>query len=344
MNDLNKNQVNTNFDYDILEVEQRIVVQQRTGEIKERLQRSAQDIWEIGQKLADVRSRLKHGQFDAWLKAEFNWSRRTAYNFISVYETFGTRANLAQLDIATSALYLLAAPSTPQTIKEEYIKRAQNGETVTHKNLQKAINSEKSSSVSSQTSSTKKQENSKTSSASSTHLDPASESAATRPEIINVVPKSNSKTEDSPKDSFPSQLFSVSTTAVPQLEHGWYQLEQQHMLFCGDTASPEFANKVPDAAFALAITSDDWDHDWIIDRARSVTIIPESNLETSMLKQLLCLFSQQGEVVIFPWLPDSNLIAIAHQLERQVYAGDASIERCRCAIAQAGLSAKPRNQ
>jgi len=113
------------------------------------------------------------------------------------------------------------------------------------------------------------------------------------------------------------------------------------MLFCGDTASAEFANQVPDAAFALAITSDDWDHDWLIDRARSVTVLPESDLETSMLKQLLSLFSQQGEVVIFPWLPDSHLIAIAHQLGRQVFAGDANIGRCRHAIAQAGLRVKP---
>ncbi|MFN6571994.1 DUF3102 domain-containing protein [Dendronalium sp. ChiSLP03b] len=66
----------TGFDYEILDDKQRIVIQQRTGEIKERLRRSAQDIWEIGQKLADVRSRLKHGQFETWLKAEFGWSRR----------------------------------------------------------------------------------------------------------------------------------------------------------------------------------------------------------------------------------------------------------------------------
>jgi hypothetical protein len=79
-----QSQAVTGFDYEILDSEQRQVIQQRTGEIKERLRRSAQDIWEIGQKLADVRSRLKHGHFETWLKAEFGWSRRTAYNFINV--------------------------------------------------------------------------------------------------------------------------------------------------------------------------------------------------------------------------------------------------------------------
>lgn len=140
-------QVVTSFNYEVLDAEQRIVVQQRTGEIRERLRRSAQDIWEIGQKLADVRSRLKHGQFDVWLKAEFDWSRRTAYNFINVYEVFGERANLAQIDIATSALYLLAAPSTPQNVRDEVMQRAREGETVSHKNLRQVIEKEKSRST-----------------------------------------------------------------------------------------------------------------------------------------------------------------------------------------------------
>ena len=43
------------FDYETLTLEQRNLVMQRTGEIQERLQRSAQDICEIGQRIADVR-------------------------------------------------------------------------------------------------------------------------------------------------------------------------------------------------------------------------------------------------------------------------------------------------
>jgi hypothetical protein len=130
--DNNQPKLITRFDYEALDLQKRTIVEQRTREIRERLQYSAQAIWEIGQKLADVRSQLKHGQFDAWLKAEFDWSRRTAYNFINVYEAFNERANLAQIDIATSALYLLAAPSTSQEIREECLKRAKEGETITH--------------------------------------------------------------------------------------------------------------------------------------------------------------------------------------------------------------------
>lgn len=121
----------TAFDYSTLDLETRIVVQQKTSEIKERIQRSASSIIEIGARLSEVRAKLEGGSFDGWLKTEFDWSRRTAYNFIGVHEQFG-RANFAQLDIAASALYLLAAPSTPPEAREAALGRAKAGEKVTH--------------------------------------------------------------------------------------------------------------------------------------------------------------------------------------------------------------------
>ncbi len=59
------------FDYASLNPETRIVVQQRTSEIKTLIQRAAQDIFDIGQKLVEVKAKLGHGHFRSWLKAEF---------------------------------------------------------------------------------------------------------------------------------------------------------------------------------------------------------------------------------------------------------------------------------
>jgi hypothetical protein len=126
------------FDYNALDPEVKIVVQQRTSEIKEKLRDAAKTAWEIGQKLADVRDRLEYGVFDSWLKAEFEWSRRTAYNYIKIFETFGSCATVAQLGIAAKTLYLLAAPSTPSDARSEALERAALGEAITH-NEAKAI-------------------------------------------------------------------------------------------------------------------------------------------------------------------------------------------------------------
>ena len=117
------------FDYNALDTETRIVVQQRTSEIKTLMRQTAQGIIDIGSKLADVREKLATASFRGWLHDEFQWSHMTAYRFIQVHEQFGSN-NLLQADIAPSALYLLAAPSTPEPVRQEFIERAQAGESV----------------------------------------------------------------------------------------------------------------------------------------------------------------------------------------------------------------------
>jgi hypothetical protein len=69
----------TLFDYARLDAETRIVVQQRTSEIRGLMRRAAQDIIDIGLKLIEVKGRLPHGAFGAWLGAEFDWGEVTAW-------------------------------------------------------------------------------------------------------------------------------------------------------------------------------------------------------------------------------------------------------------------------
>ncbi|ACB52417.1 unknown [Crocosphaera subtropica ATCC 51142] len=310
----------TSFDYEALEREQGQTIQQLTQEIRDCLRRSAQDIWEIGQKLADVRDRLKYGQFDTWLKVEFGWSRRTAYNFISVYQTFGERANLAQVDIATSALYLLAAPSTPQKVREEFLQKAQAGQTITHKQLSEVIQKEKSQSK-----------------AESSPDNKEEKAVSIKPEIVNIIPKANPpvvSTSESETVSSESQASSSTVKTIETIQGGWHRLGEQHFLFCGDTASSAFATRIPYASLAIAITAEDWDHDWLVEKAKSVMIFPESDYKPGLIEQLITLFTQPGETVIFPWLPNPDMITIAHQLNRKIFAGDPNRQRCQLAIEQ----------
>ena len=127
------------FDYTALDVETRIVVQQRTEEIRVLVRRSAQDIIDIGAKLIDVKARLGHGNFGPWLEAEFGWGQDTAGRFMNVSQRFGQIPQFAEF--APSALYLLAAPSTPEPARLEAIERASNGESITYTTA-KAIDNE----------------------------------------------------------------------------------------------------------------------------------------------------------------------------------------------------------
>lgn len=119
------------FDYQALDAEARVVVQQKTEEIRDLVRATAENVVKIGGKLAEVQQRL-NGRFGAWLAVEFSeWSERTVYNFIAVWQKFGSHKSLA--NFATSALYLLAAPSTPPAALKAAEDIAKSGEQVTHK-------------------------------------------------------------------------------------------------------------------------------------------------------------------------------------------------------------------
>jgi Protein of unknown function (DUF3102) len=119
------------FDYAALDAEIQIAIQHHTSEIKTLIRRTAQDVIDIGHKLTLVKEHLKHGEFRAWLQAEFSWSISTAARFMRVATRF-KRANLVNSDISASALYLLAESSTPNVAQEEALELSRQGENVTY--------------------------------------------------------------------------------------------------------------------------------------------------------------------------------------------------------------------
>lgn len=125
------------FDYAQLDATTAAFVGARTGEIRALVRRSAQDIIEIGAKLIEVKERLPHGAFGQWLESEFGWSWDTAGNFMRVAGKF---RNFRNIDgFAPSALYLLAAPSTPETAVEEAVTAAANGTAVSYSQAREIV-------------------------------------------------------------------------------------------------------------------------------------------------------------------------------------------------------------
>ncbi len=124
-------EVVTGFDYSGLDSETRIIVQQRCAEVRSLIKRSGADILEIGQKLIEVRDRLKHGKWGVWLQTEFEWSIDTAENYMRVARQFTQIPNGSEFH--ARALYLLASPNTPPAAREEAIALAESGQTVSHK-------------------------------------------------------------------------------------------------------------------------------------------------------------------------------------------------------------------
>ena len=126
MNDL----IQSSFDYAALPAATAMTTRAAAERIKLRLKRTVEDIIEIGRDLTAVKADLPHGQFLPWIAAEFEMSHVTATQFMNVADRFGGQI-LNNLIFKPTVLYALAAPSTPDTIIEKAIEKAESGEKVT---------------------------------------------------------------------------------------------------------------------------------------------------------------------------------------------------------------------
>lgn len=115
-----------------------IFVQQKTTEIRDRIGRAALNVFEIGERLIQVKSRLGHGHFLNWIDAEFKWSESAARKMMCVADRFKS-VNFTDLNIAPSALYLLASDSVPDSVVDCIIDEAKAGAAVTHAAVKQAI-------------------------------------------------------------------------------------------------------------------------------------------------------------------------------------------------------------
>jgi len=96
--------------------------------IRRRGKQMVSDAIEIGRRLAESKSLLAHGEWLPWLEREFQWSERTAQNFLRIHELSLKSANIADLELPMTGLYLLAAPSTPEAVRDDVLARAEAGE------------------------------------------------------------------------------------------------------------------------------------------------------------------------------------------------------------------------
>ena len=107
--------------------------------------RAVENVIEIGRRLAECKQLLGHGNWSAWLARQFGWSERQAERFMRVCELAGKSDNLSDLEIPLSALYLLAAPSTRQSARNEILDRAAAGKKVSVTEVKDVIQQYKAS-------------------------------------------------------------------------------------------------------------------------------------------------------------------------------------------------------
>ena len=130
------------FEYTNLDEQTRTIIWQYTAEIKDLMRLTAENIISIGRKLTQVKLQLGYGSFQKWLRTEFEWSEQTARQFMQVYRWSETIENkkLVFSKLGTSALYLLAAPSTPPEARKEVLDLVDGGAKVSYTRAKHIIN------------------------------------------------------------------------------------------------------------------------------------------------------------------------------------------------------------
>lgn len=119
----------TLFDYASMTVHEQVEVQSAAVRIRDRMKRTVEDIIAIGQDLIAVKEKLPHGAFLPWIEAEFGMKDQTARNMMNVASMYSDKfPNFGNL--APSVFYEIAAPSTPEVVRQAVEAKAEAGESV----------------------------------------------------------------------------------------------------------------------------------------------------------------------------------------------------------------------
>jgi len=325
------------FDYAALDASTSQFVQQQTGEIRGLMKRTVESIFEIGQRLIVVKERLGHGRFGSWLETEFEWSQDTASNFINVAKKFGKFPNFSEFDMAASALYMLAAPSTPDAARNEALTRAKAGESITYK-AAKSIK-QKYTSPATKLESALKQEVQPVSQLPSTTLAhiPTSRIKQEIVAIRNTAPVEMPFAPSHVMTPAKEQVLLLpqsSTSASVDDEHGvWWQLGTKHLLYSGDPNSLKFLARVPkrlSLLFAFPPTAN-W-QPLIEAKTRIITndYLPQGKdvrLFEDTLESILILYSGVGETIVNCFMPSVEILSIFNRQDRRALIAEPESKR-----------------
>jgi len=126
------------FDYSALPTDVADTARAVADRIKDRLDRKMTAIIEIGRDLLAIKEHLKHGQFLAWLHAEFGWSERTARNYMQTAQHFTDKSAIIAV-LQPTEVYRLASPSMPPSVRDAVVSRLEAGEHIERVELREMV-------------------------------------------------------------------------------------------------------------------------------------------------------------------------------------------------------------
>ena len=320
------------FDYSQLDSETSGFVREQTEEIRGLMRRTAQGIVDIGQKLLDIKEKLGHGNFLNWLKKEFDWSELTAQRFMQVAKQFKSH-NLLDLEIAPSALYILSAPSTPDSMREEALSLAQAGAKITYKAVKEM--KQKHQSVSK----VKKDEK----------IDQGEKKKKAEPETQSVFDVRGSFLDRSRTRATGPLLKQEILKVIRKqtIDKGeavvrrgsWHHLGEKHLLYCGEPNLPQFKQRLPkEIALNIAFSpTPEWQLATPVKANSEIAFFSQyQDVDLASFKKMIQLaleiYTEGGESIVFSFLPQPELLILTHQLGCRCFIAEPDVEKCKTII------------
>lgn len=119
----------TAFDYSALDADTANLARAMADTIRSRHRNTIKLLLDTGRDLLEIKERLGHGHFGKWLKAEFDWTERTAERYMQAAERFADKSDTVS-DLPPTIVYQLSSPSTPATVRDEIVSQLDQGEAV----------------------------------------------------------------------------------------------------------------------------------------------------------------------------------------------------------------------
>ncbi len=309
---INKDLVET-VDYSSLSTETFHFIQERTEQIKKRLQRIGEDIIAIGNFLLEVKEKLEpSGQYLKWLRTEFRWSSRQARRYTSVARRFGDQLDkLSTLDIDRSAYWVLAETKTSDEVVEEVLTLAETGAKITPKLVEQVREKYL------------KPEPKKIKQSVSKDLFSESEESQNRKRRILPPTQINE-----PK---PKQEILAVVPSEKAVKNSWWQLGEHNKLFCGEPKDNKFLNRLP-KDIGLSITFLPKDDSLVppIESIFSCTFQSKyDDLDIDLLVETsIRTTTKPNEIVVFNYLYYIELLNLAEKSKCHFIVAEPDLEKC----------------
>ena len=324
--------IKKSFDYSSLDEETCSFIYSRSIAIKKLVKRTTEDIFTIGNNLIEVKGKLGRGNFQKWIDAEFGWTERTAQRFMLVAKNLDYDS-LSGLNVLPSALYILSAPSTPDSAVEELIEKAREGQIITEKlakgitTIHKGLEEQFDKYLNSQEG-RKKYGKKEKKEPEITQLE-IKEKVETEEEKLKIITKVAEKIEQ------PKQTILRIESRQKLDKETWWQLGEEHRLFCGEPGASNFLDKLPSniALVVNCLPNNDFSKIPPIKSGLEISFRSKySDVDVdslaNALEEFLTNTTKPQDTVVFCYSFDLKLLEKAAEMSRNCFIAEPDLNKC----------------